>query len=67
MPTTNELSAKVGSHVDVLFNGPSGELLVTCKVLDARSAFGYILLLVTPLKGSGNQWVREERTTAVLG
>ena len=36
-------------------------ILVGVKVLDAKSAYGSVRLLVTPLEGEGETWVQGDR------
>ncbi len=37
------------------------DFLLRMKVLDARFAFGHNDYLITPVAGSGEKWVRENR------
>ena len=50
--TASEMKAAVGKIGDI----PVGEMRVTVKIVDARERWGRIDVLVTPLKGSGQQW-----------
>lgn len=38
-------------------------LSVRCRVMDARSVWGRVDLLVTPEAGDGSQWVSADRCT----
>lgn len=40
---------------------PSSELEVQVKVLDARSRWGRLDCLVTPVEGRGEQWIQADR------
>ena len=40
------------------------ELTIECAVLDVRPRFGTWDLKLTPVSGSGKQWVNEERCVA---
>lgn len=39
-------------------------LLVEVRILDAKSAYGQERLLVSPVSGSGEAWVKADRVTA---
>jgi hypothetical protein len=51
--TVNQLSPAVGTRVGVRFES----LVIPCQVLDAKAVWGEVRLLVTPVGGSGEQWV----------
>jgi len=40
-------------------------LMVGVKILDARTSFSRVQLLVTPITGSGQAWVDEDRVVSV--
>lgn len=55
--TVRQLQPAVGATVQVRFE----ELLITCTVRDAKSAYGRVRLLVEPHQGIGQQWVELSR------
>ena len=40
-----------------------GDFEIDVKVSDARTRFGHLDLLVTPVAGSGTRWVEQHRVT----
>jgi len=42
------------------------DMVINCRVTDAKSAWGQVRLQVEPLAGSGSQWVDISRITARL-
>ena len=52
-PTVGELSPAIGQDCYVLFE----QLTIACRVADVKTSYGRVRLLVTPLSGSGSQWV----------
>ena len=51
--TANQMSVAVGQRVQLR----TGSLRVDCTVLDAKTAWGNVRLLVEPVAGTGQQWV----------
>lgn len=56
MKTTNELKANIGQTLDY----PVNKLRFPVKVLDTRQMYGRTDLLISPVSGSGEQWVSAE-------
>jgi len=55
--TANDMMPTIGQQVAIRFE----QLTVTCTVLDAKSSYGRIRLLVSPVNGNGSQWVESGR------
>lgn len=55
--TALQLLPPIGTKVMVRMES----LVVECKVLDAKNAYGRVRLLINPVSGSGAQWVLEDR------
>jgi hypothetical protein len=55
--TCNQMLPAVGQDVMVRFE----DLTIACKVLDVKSSYGRIRLEVSPLSGTGRQWVEVSR------
>jgi len=53
-----ELVRLLGTTVLVRFDALSFE----CAVIDAKSAYGRIRLLVQPVSGCGQTWIEQNRT-----
>ena len=60
--TATELIPAVGALVSVRFES----VLVACRVLDAKRVWNAVRLEVTPIQGSGSQWVELPRIVARL-
>lgn len=52
-PTYHDMTPAIGQRVSVTFE----QVRVTCQVLNVRTSYGRIDLLVQPESGSGHQWV----------
>lgn len=61
--TVNELIPAVGQNVSVRFES----VIVHCRVMDAKSSYGKVRLLVTPLDGCDSQWIELSRLTLHIG
>jgi hypothetical protein len=55
--TIIEMSYIVGKDVTIDLEG----LSVLCKILDAKTAYGKVRLLVKPVSGSGSKWIETSR------
>lgn len=53
----SELIRLIDTFVSVRFE----TLLVDCKVIDAKAAYGKVRVLVVPVTGRGEQWVEDSR------
>jgi hypothetical protein len=53
------------TNVGDLVSVPLGGLVVRCRVMGSRPAFGRIDLRVTPVSGSGEIWVDSRRVVNV--
>jgi len=51
--TVQQLLPAVGSEVSIRVQ----DLVIRVTVLDAKNSYGQIRLLVTPVTGSGQQWI----------
>jgi hypothetical protein len=60
--TATELIPAVGTLVSVRFES----VTVACRVLDAKKSWDKVRLEVTPLQGSGSQWVELPRIAGRL-
>ena len=60
--TVTQLLPAVGALVAVRME----DMVINCRVTDAKSAWGQVRLQVEPLAGSGSQWVDISRITARL-
>ena len=60
--TVTQLLPAVGALVAVRME----DMVINCRVTDAKSAWGQVRLQVEPLAGSGSQWVDISRVTARL-
>ena len=58
--TAKQMLPAVGQRVSVKMES----LTVTCEVLDCKSSYGRVRLLVAPLAGSGSQYVEMSRVSA---
>jgi hypothetical protein len=58
--TTSELAPLIGRRVSAKFES----LWVECTILECKQAYGRVRLLISPLEGSGEQWVDETRILA---
>ena len=58
--TAKAMIPAVGQRVSVSMES----LTVTCEVLDCKSSYGRVRLLVAPLAGSGSQYVEMSRVSA---
>jgi hypothetical protein len=59
--TVRELTPAIGAQVGVRFE----DLVIACKVCDAKNSYGKVRLLVVPVMGAGAQWVELSRLAAV--
>lgn len=57
MPTANDLLPSIGTEAKVSFES----VVVDCQILDAKVSYGRTRVLVSPLLGSGSQWVEITR------
>lgn len=60
MPTVNELSPQIGQIVMARFE----DLVIACRVLDAKSSYGRVRIKLEPVQGMGSQWVEVSRLVA---
>lgn len=60
--TAQYMSPAIGQEIFVSMES----LMIPCKVLDVKSSWGKIRLLVTPVRGEGEQWIEVERIKKVL-
>ena len=58
-PDTSSYVGKVGTFTPFRLPG----LRVNVRVLDARSKFGRVDLLVSPVAGTGAEWVQSKNVT----
>jgi len=56
-PTYHDMTPAIGARVAVAFEG----IRVACTVLNVKSSYGRMRLLVAPELGSGEQWVEITR------
>lgn len=56
----SEFRLHIGRKADVRVEQT---LRVRCIVVDVRSAFGRVDYLISPVSGSGSQWVASDRVT----
>lgn len=61
MRTTRELRASIGQQV----HWKQGKLSVLMDVLDARTMYGRIDILIQPVSGAGQQWVSADSCETV--
>lgn len=59
MLTVNNMQKAIGEIG--LWNPKGTELHFAVKVIQVKSAFGRVKLLIKPRDGSGEQWVEESR------
>lgn len=59
--TVRQLLPAIGTLVAVRFES----LVIECRVIDAKNAYGTVRILVAPLAGSGTQWVELTRVDHV--
>jgi hypothetical protein len=57
--TCKEMSPAIGQTVLVRFE----EILINCTVRNVKSSYGRTRLLVSPMSGSGEQWVELPRVS----
>lgn len=57
MATHNQMAMAVGRVAAIRENG----LTILVRVLDAKTAYSVVRLLVTPVSGQGQAWVNAER------
>lgn len=62
MATCNQMLPSVGQTVTAKFE----DLSVSCTVLDVKSSYGRVRMLVSPVSGSGSQWVDAGRLVSPL-
>ncbi len=55
-----ELSKAIGQHATVRLEQT---LFVSVSILDAKKVYGTIRYLITPVSGTGSQWVNADRVT----
>lgn len=55
--TVRQLFPAIGTTVSVQFES----IQVQCVVTDAKNAYGKVRLFVTPVAGTGEQWIELER------
>lgn len=60
--TANEMTPAIGATVVVRFE----DIKVTCRVVDAKHVYGKSRIQVSPLSGTGMQWVELSRVTGVI-
>jgi hypothetical protein len=59
MTTAREMLPAIGAHVFVRFES----LTVECWIKDVKNSYGKPRVLITPVVGSGEQWVEMGRVT----
>lgn len=57
MLTVQTMQSMIGKIVELRFE----YLSVSAEVIDAKSSYGKVRLLVKPVSGSGQQWIEESR------
>lgn len=57
MLTVQTMQSSIGKTVQLRFES----LRVSAEVIDAKSSYGKVRLLVKPIAGSGQQWIEESR------
>ena len=55
--TAKQMQPAIGQIIEVGFESIS----IHCKVLDVKSAWGKIRLLIKPFSGNGEQWIELSR------
>ena len=55
------LTEHIGKRVNIAME----KMIVTCMIEDARIVWGNVQVLVSPIEGSGQQWVSEDRIIPV--
>ena len=53
MTTARRMIPALGAHVFVRFE----DLSIECWIKDVKNSYGNIRLLITPVTGSGEQWI----------
>ena len=56
----SEFRLYIGRNADVRVEQT---LRIRCIIVDVRSAFGRVDYLISPVSGSGSQWVASDRVT----
>jgi len=57
MQTALEQSAAIGKQGSILIDS----IHVEIRILDAKSSYGTVRYLITPVSGTGSQWVNASR------
>lgn len=60
--TTKDLAVYIGQVVNLR----ADELWFDVRILDVRSSFGNVHFLVTPMEGTGEQWVGATRCSGYV-
>lgn len=55
--TCNDMIPAIGARVSAKFE----DLRITCTVLNVKSSYGRVRLLVSPMSGTGEQWIEMSR------
>ena len=58
--TVTEMLSAIGTHVLVSFEA----VRIECRVTDAKNSYGRVRLQVSPVAGSGSQWIETGRIAA---
>jgi hypothetical protein len=57
--TALELSQSIGKIASILFDS----IRVNVRILDGKTAYGTPRYLITPVSGTGSQWVNADRVS----
>lgn len=57
--TAKEMTPAIGATVEI--STGVGEMTVTARVLDAKTSWNQVRLLVAPLAGTGTAWIELSR------
>ena len=63
MKTAHELSDVLGAHAVVRFDSHGQTINVRVRIEDSREVWGRTDYRITPIAGTGRQWVSAERVT----
>jgi len=56
-PTAKQMTPPIGATISVRFE----QLRMLCTVQDVKCSYGQLRLLVSPVSGSGEQWIQLDR------
>lgn len=57
--TAREMAPAIGSRVAIASG--IGDVLIDCRVIDVKTSWNQVRLLVEPISGSGSAWVELSR------